>query len=66
MALVKNGAGTLTLTGSNVGRYTGGLTVNAGMLDYSGGTVAELQLHDHRRHAQHRQHAIAVDEGLAD
>ena len=26
----------LTLTGNNVGLYTGGLTVNAGMLNYSG------------------------------
>ena len=36
LALVKNGAGSLTLTGSNVGQYTGGLTVNAGMLTYTG------------------------------
>jgi autotransporter-associated beta strand protein len=39
MALVKNGAGSLTLTGANVGGYTGGLTVNAGLLSYSGGTA---------------------------
>ena len=39
LALVKNGTGTLTLTGSNCGQYTGGLTVNAGTLDYSGGTL---------------------------
>ena len=39
LALVKNGAGSLTLTGAYVGQYTGGLTVNAGMLSYSGGTA---------------------------
>jgi autotransporter-associated beta strand protein len=39
LALVKNGSGTLTLSGPNTGGYTGGLTVNAGTLDYSGGTL---------------------------
>ena len=39
LALVKNGAGSLTLTGAYVGQYTGGLTVNAGMLSYAGGTA---------------------------
>lgn len=38
-ALVKNGAYQLTLSGGNCGGYTGGLTVNAGTLDYSGGTL---------------------------
>ena len=37
LALVKNGSGTLTLLGNRTGIYTGGLTVNAGTLDYSGG-----------------------------
>ena len=41
LALVKDGPGTLSLTGTNVGRYTGGLTVRNGTLDYSGaGTTA--------------------------
>ena len=39
LALVKSGPGTLTLIGSHCGNYTGGLTVNAGTLDYSGATV---------------------------
>ena len=39
LALVKGGPGTLTLTGSHCGNYTGGLTVNAGTLDYSGAAV---------------------------
>ena len=39
LALVKSGPGKLTLTGSHCGNYTGGLTVNAGTLDYSGATV---------------------------
>ncbi len=39
LALVKSGPGTLTLGGSHCGNYTGGLTVNAGTLDYSGATV---------------------------
>lgn len=39
LALVKNGSGKLTLTGGYSGGYTGGLTVNAGTLDYSGGTL---------------------------
>ena len=39
LSLVKNGAGTLTLTDSNSGGYTGGLTVNAGTLDYSRGAL---------------------------
>ena len=47
LALVKNGGGTLTLTGSYVGQYTGGLTVNAG--------TAQLQ---RRRHARHCRTAI--------
>ena len=54
LALVKGGAGTLTLTGANCGGYTGGLTVNAGTLDYSGGTLPRRQLHDQRRHVEHR------------
>ena len=36
LALVKSGPGTLTLTGGSCSNYTGGLTVNAGTLDYSG------------------------------
>jgi autotransporter-associated beta strand protein len=39
LSLVKTGAGTQTLTGSYVGQYTGGLIVNAGLLNYSGGTT---------------------------
>ena len=39
LALVKNGAGTLTLAGGNGGGYTGGLTVNAGTLDCSSGAI---------------------------
>ena len=39
LVLVKSGDGTLTLSGPNSGGYTGGLTVNAGTLDYSGGTL---------------------------
>ena len=39
LALVKNGPGKLTLTGWYCGDYTGGLTVNAGTLDYSGATA---------------------------
>ncbi len=39
LALVKSGAGTLTLTGGNVASYTGGLTVNGGLLNYSGATA---------------------------
>ena len=38
LALVKSGAGKLTLTGTRCSNYTGGLTVNAGTLDYSGAT----------------------------
>jgi autotransporter-associated beta strand protein len=37
-ALVKNGTGTLTLSGSN--RFTGGTTVNAGSLVVAGGSLA--------------------------
>jgi autotransporter-associated beta strand protein len=37
--LVKNGTYQLTLSGANCGGYTGGLTVNAGTLDYSSGTL---------------------------
>ena len=36
LALVKSGPGTLTLSGGSCSDYTGGLTVNAGTLDYSG------------------------------
>jgi autotransporter-associated beta strand protein len=39
LALVKSGPGTLTLLGGNCSAYTGGLTVNAGTLDYSGAGV---------------------------
>ncbi|MFZ1937098.1 MAG: autotransporter-associated beta strand repeat-containing protein, partial [Thermoguttaceae bacterium] len=39
LALVKSGSGTLTLLGGNCSAYTGGLTVNAGTLDYSGAGV---------------------------
>ncbi|MCC6123972.1 MAG: autotransporter-associated beta strand repeat-containing protein [Pirellulales bacterium] len=39
LALVKAGTGTLMLSGANVGGYTGGLTVQAGTLDYSSGTM---------------------------
>jgi autotransporter-associated beta strand protein len=39
LAIIKGNAGTLTLTGANCGGYTGGLSVNAGVLDYSGGVL---------------------------
>jgi fibronectin-binding autotransporter adhesin len=39
IGLIKAGAAKLTLSGTNVGGYTGGLTVNAGTLEYSGGTL---------------------------
>ena len=39
LSLTKNGSGVLTITGANTGLYTGGLTVNAGTLDYSGGAL---------------------------
>jgi autotransporter-associated beta strand protein len=39
LALVKGGSGTLALIGSNTGGYTGGLTINAGTLDYSQGVL---------------------------
>lgn len=39
LALVKNGAGTLTLSGPNCGGYTGGLTINAGTLDLTNGVL---------------------------
>jgi autotransporter-associated beta strand protein len=39
LKLVKNGTGTLTLSGTNVGQYTGGLTVNGGTVDYGVGTL---------------------------
>jgi autotransporter-associated beta strand protein len=39
LALVKSGAGTLTLTGPNCGQYSGGLTVNAGTLDLTNGVL---------------------------
>jgi autotransporter-associated beta strand protein len=39
LALVKSGSYKLTLLGANSGGYTGGLTVTAGTLDYSGGTL---------------------------
>ena len=41
LSLTKNGSGVLTLVGANSGSYNGGLTVNAGTLDYSGGTLPE-------------------------
>ena len=62
-ALVKNGPGTLTIDGAGTGEYTGGLTVNAGTLDYRTAHIAQLQLYDHRRHAQYRR-SIAVDPNL--
>lgn len=39
IAIVKSGPGTLTLVGSDTGSYSGGLTVNAGTLNYSNGTL---------------------------
>jgi autotransporter-associated beta strand protein len=39
LAIVKGGAGKLTIAGDVCGGYTGGLTVNAGTLDYSGGAL---------------------------
>jgi autotransporter-associated beta strand protein len=39
LVFVKGSTGTLTLSGSNCGGYTGGLTVNAGTLDYSGSVL---------------------------
>ncbi len=39
LALVKNGTGSLTISGSYCGQYTGGLTVNNGAIDYSSGTL---------------------------
>ncbi|MBN2577498.1 MAG: autotransporter-associated beta strand repeat-containing protein [Pirellulales bacterium] len=38
-ALEKRGSGTLTLLGESTGQYTGGLTVQGGTLDHSGGTL---------------------------
>jgi autotransporter-associated beta strand protein len=34
LAIVKNGAGTLTLSGNNANDFTGGLTINAGIVDF--------------------------------
>ena len=42
LALVKNGSYKLTLSGANCGGFSGGLTVNAGTLDYSAGTLPGL------------------------
>jgi autotransporter-associated beta strand protein len=39
LALVKRGPGTQTLLSADSGGYTGGLTVEAGTLDYSGGAL---------------------------
>ena len=39
LALIKGGSGTLALAGGNSGGYTGGLTINAGTLDYSQGVL---------------------------
>ncbi len=39
LALVKAGPGTLTLVGAHTGDFTGGLTVQGGTLNYSGGTL---------------------------
>ena len=39
LALVKDGAGTQTFTGTGAGGFTGGLTVNNGTLNYSGGAL---------------------------
>ena len=39
LTLVKNGTGTMTLSGSNCGGFTGGLTVSGGTLDETGGTL---------------------------
>jgi autotransporter-associated beta strand protein len=39
LALVKSGAGMLTLSGANCGGYTGGLTINAGTLDLTNGVL---------------------------
>ena len=38
LALVKSGSGKLTLTGANCSDFTGGLTIMAGTLDFSGAT----------------------------
>jgi fibronectin-binding autotransporter adhesin len=40
LALVKNGAYTLTLAGPNVSGYTGGTTVNAGTLQFGDGSTS--------------------------
>ena len=42
LALVKNGADKLTLSGVNCGGFSGGLTVTGGTLDYSNGTLPGL------------------------
>ena len=42
LSLVKDGSGTLTLSGVNSGGYSGGLTVKNGTLDYSGGSLPGL------------------------
>jgi autotransporter-associated beta strand protein len=39
LRLVKNGTGTLTISGPSTGQYTGGLIVNNGTLNYSGGAL---------------------------
>jgi fibronectin-binding autotransporter adhesin len=39
LAFVKGGSGTLSLIGGSTGGYTGGLTINAGTLDYSQGVL---------------------------
>ncbi|MBN2578636.1 MAG: autotransporter-associated beta strand repeat-containing protein [Pirellulales bacterium] len=42
LKLVKNGGGILTLIGENTGKYTGGLEVKNGTLNYSGGVLPGL------------------------
>ena len=59
LSLTKNGSGVLTLVGANTGSYSGGLTVNAGTLDYSGGVLPTGRF-PLRRHLEHRI-AFAID-----
>jgi autotransporter-associated beta strand protein len=44
LALVKNGAATLTLSGGDCGGYTGGLTVNAGTVDLTNGVLPDCSI----------------------
>jgi len=60
LSLVKDGSGTLTLSGVNSGGYSVGLTVKNGTLDYSGGSLPGLAIAStarthHWRHVEYRR-----------